>query len=558
MSDLQHRSVHHNSQSGMVAIMVTLILMIVISLLVLGFAQVSRHEQRNSLDNQLSTQAYYAAESGVNDAASAIRQKLATNSPVPARKVCGDNSNYDFSTSSQLSSGVSYSCVLIDPAPPTLNYSVGSDGAVIPLISGSGQPFRTVTISWTPIAQPDGSFPANPLSGCLASAGKLPPVSGSGAWSCKYPMLRTEIVPTAILSRSSLLNNSKVNFFEPVTSGAGTASAAQGGKVIGARCVAGARPTCQVVMSGFSGAQYYMRLGALYGSTNVTISATDAAGAVGLEGAQADIDSTGSAQGVLRRVVVAVDLNDANSTRLPSAALTSGDSICKRFAVANGFFSVDQAIPGGNGNPLCDAANIAPPAPPPTVSCSGPKDVVLTLDESSSMQSIWNRGLSREDELKNLSIGFVQSITTNGKSTQVGVVSFNTTAKIEQGITNNYAAVTSAIEGMQWNYGTHYDAALAMTETAFGAARGTGVPKVMVFISDGQPDGPTSSFSAILALTSQLKKTGVTIFTIGIYKGDNGTGILEQMASSPSDYIDAGTAQQLQSFFQKISGDISC
>ena len=57
----------------MVAILVTMNLMIVISLIVLGFAQISRRNQRQSLDRQLSTQAFYAAETAVNDAADLIK-----------------------------------------------------------------------------------------------------------------------------------------------------------------------------------------------------------------------------------------------------------------------------------------------------------------------------------------------------------------------------------------------------------------------------------------------------------------------------------------------------
>lgn len=336
----------------MVAIMVTLIMMIIISLLVLGFAQVSRHEQHNTLDNQLSSQAYYAAESGVNDAASAIRLKLDAGK-IPAKKKCNDTSNYNFTTSSQLSTDVSYSCVLIEPAPLELHYSIGSDPVVVPMESGSGQAFKTITVSWNPIKLPDGTYPANPLGGCLNSAGNLPPMAGSGAWACGYSMLRTEMVPTTVISRSSLLANSKVNFLEPVVSGSGTATATAGGKVIGAKCVNSAKPTCQVIFSSFTGSQYYMRLSSIYGTANVTITASDSFGPVGIEGAQVDIDSTGNAHGVLRRVLVAVDLTDANRIRLPSAALAVGDAICKRFAAADGIFLVDSTFPGGNGNPLC-------------------------------------------------------------------------------------------------------------------------------------------------------------------------------------------------------------
>jgi Tfp pilus assembly protein PilX len=54
-------------QAGMVSIMVTMILMVVLSLIVIGFAQIARRNSRQSLDRQLSTSAFYAAEAGVND-----------------------------------------------------------------------------------------------------------------------------------------------------------------------------------------------------------------------------------------------------------------------------------------------------------------------------------------------------------------------------------------------------------------------------------------------------------------------------------------------------------
>ena len=60
--------------------------MIVMSLIVLGFAQISRRNQRESLDRQLSTQAFYAAESGVNDARELITTAAQNNQAIPAKK----------------------------------------------------------------------------------------------------------------------------------------------------------------------------------------------------------------------------------------------------------------------------------------------------------------------------------------------------------------------------------------------------------------------------------------------------------------------------------------
>src|SRR5689334_20404193 len=84
------RSTHHldDRQAGMVAIMVMLILMLVISLIVLGFAQISRRNQRQSLDRQLSTQAFYAAETGINDAAEIIKNALAAGTTAADKPDC--------------------------------------------------------------------------------------------------------------------------------------------------------------------------------------------------------------------------------------------------------------------------------------------------------------------------------------------------------------------------------------------------------------------------------------------------------------------------------------
>lgn len=44
--------------------MITIVMMVVISLIVVGFTQVANRNRRQSLDRQLSTQAFYVAESG--------------------------------------------------------------------------------------------------------------------------------------------------------------------------------------------------------------------------------------------------------------------------------------------------------------------------------------------------------------------------------------------------------------------------------------------------------------------------------------------------------------
>ena len=55
-------------EHGFASIVIALILIIVLALFTIGFAQLARREQQTALDSQKATQAQYAAESGINNA----------------------------------------------------------------------------------------------------------------------------------------------------------------------------------------------------------------------------------------------------------------------------------------------------------------------------------------------------------------------------------------------------------------------------------------------------------------------------------------------------------
>jgi Tfp pilus assembly protein PilX len=355
------------SQAGMVAIFVTMIMMIVISLLVLGFAQISRHEQRSSLDTQLSTQAYYAAESGINDAKAAIQQQLTLGPTVADKTGCADVAPYTFNAApaskSTLASGVSYSCVLINANPTVLTYNnVGTNGVVIPLISTQASNFDKITIKWTPAS----GQAASPLSNCPATAlNNFPNVNN---WNCKFALLRTDLVEATSLKRATWQANTRTNFFEPVNaSGGGTSSVPFGsdGQVVPVSCTSATPGECSMtITTSLNSHKYYLHVNALYrtvSSLTVTGILSDGSAAQ-FSGAQAIVDVTGKAQDTLRRVAVTVGLTDANVGTNANAAIISGDSVCKQFSVtSNGYFSVAGTLPGGNGNPLCTAQTVGSP-----------------------------------------------------------------------------------------------------------------------------------------------------------------------------------------------------
>jgi len=348
----------HSQESGMVAIMVTLILMIVISLVVLGFAQISRRNQRQSLDRQLSTQAFYAAESGINDAAELIKTAVASGTSVPAKPDCASTGSGFYSTSPTLdaTANVSYTCLTVNPAPATLAYnSISTASTIVPLIATSGT-IASVTLSWQ---SKDGT--ATPIANCPTGTATV--FSVTSAWNCGYGVLRFDLVPTAgSLSMSGLQSGAMTAFVVPLGSGGiGTANpiaytTGGGNNLLGVIC---SNTGCSLTVNGLTQGQYYLRISSLYKDVSLQITGVSGTGtAVSFQGAQALLDSTGKAQDVLRRIQVRVPLSGSSANGTSDYAIQSSEAICKRFVVMDGYFQSDanasvSGVGASTTNPLC-------------------------------------------------------------------------------------------------------------------------------------------------------------------------------------------------------------
>lgn len=327
------------SQAGMISIMTTMVLMIVISLIVLGFAQLSRRNQRETLDRQLSTQAFYAAESGVNDARDRIQRAVADGAvTIPEKNGCTDTGTGGFYASLDPdidpTKGVKYTCLLVDPSPEVLRYSdVGTTSTVVPMISRNGAAINEITINWQ--SKITGS---SPTTGCPTTTTSA--FSPTANWTCGYGVLRFDLVPTAgTFSVDSLRNSTMTVFGVPFSVGGITNVAYMAGSANNnRRGVSCDDAQCSLRITGLSQTSYYMRVSSIYRNVAMQISATGGGVALELEGAQAVIDSTGKASDVLRRIQVHVPLRASSQNQLSDYAIQSTDAVCKRFSVMDGYF----------------------------------------------------------------------------------------------------------------------------------------------------------------------------------------------------------------------------
>lgn len=357
MSRMIIRRQQTNHQSGMVSIMVTMILMIVLSLIVIGFAQIARRNSRQSLDRQLSTSAFYAAESGVND----IYNLIKTAGAPPTKPDCTNGSGAEATYYGNLPSAtldaaanVKYTCITVNPTPASLVYDdIGNAATIVPIKSADGSAITSLTLTWQ---SKTGS--ATPINNCPNSTAK--PFSAYANWQCDYGVLRFDMVPTVGggLTADNLRTSTMTSFVLPMSSGgaAGPISFTSGvnntKNLYGLTCN---NTNCSLTIGGVAGGlgqnSYYMRLSTIYKDVSLQISATNGAGTVQLAGAQVVVDATGKAQDVLRRIQVRIP-QTTNQNALPDNAIESSEAVCKRFAVANNYF-LNLANVNGTNNSLC-------------------------------------------------------------------------------------------------------------------------------------------------------------------------------------------------------------
>ena len=326
----------HKDERGITSIVVTVILLIVVSITTLGFAQVARREQRQALDNQLATQAFYAAESGVNLA----KSKLA--SVGTGKTSCGPDANFtaaEYAVSA--ATNVYITCLLVEKELDSFEFQSVTQPRVVKLKDRAGSNFTEIFISWQ--AQSGVS-----TFGCT-NANSLPTLSGVDTWNCGQPLVRVDLVPlcetAGCLTQASLSSTQSTMFLYPVSSGVKPTaiSAANARPVVGAThkhavsCDTNTATyprycAARILVSGSS--VYGLRLSSLYGASDITVYANNGSGRSTLIEGLARIDSTARAIDVLKRVQVHVGVSETETEGSGPLTIT-GTGLCKRYFITD-------------------------------------------------------------------------------------------------------------------------------------------------------------------------------------------------------------------------------
>ncbi len=329
-------------QRGLVSFMITLIMMMVISLIVIGFTQVTNSNRREELDRELSMQAFYAAESGVNAATGIVRASLSAPTGVKAQTTCNDSTYPASATALSSSPSVGYTCLLVNPDVPSIVTNANQQtSSVFPLDPVTSTGVATTptqltftwsaaqgTTAWAAGCQTYGSFPNN-----------------GGSYTCAFGLLRVDLMYGASGgSAAALAANTVTLFMQPLAWGSHaqtiTSFSSPKGIIVGALYDSASKTyTATVSLApAVQTTQYYVRITTLYrDSPRIVVDGTNAGTDLSFANAQAIIDSTGKAQDVLRRIQVTVPLQQYDSN-IPEGAVQSVAAVCKQFSTYSGYY----------------------------------------------------------------------------------------------------------------------------------------------------------------------------------------------------------------------------
>jgi len=320
-------------QSGVVSFLVTLIMMLVISLVVIGFTQVTNRTQREALDRQLATQAQYAAESGVNKVGAILDNAAIVDSKT--KTICENSGVYgsaNFDPTINATNNVKVTCVLVDTRPADIRINANQTSSTIVPInvvdsSGVSRAAKTLTLTWSPTES------NSDVSKCQAIfASGMPKSIGD----CKFALLRVDLLRGNASANPDGMASATTSFYIKPTVGGGTFTVSDStakGSVISANCTKTSCTATITLQDSWSIATFYARFSTLYLDASViTVDAgINVANDAYFDGAQAVVDSTGKAQDVLKRIQVRYPIGIRHDDSIPPYAIQSESTICKMF-----------------------------------------------------------------------------------------------------------------------------------------------------------------------------------------------------------------------------------
>ena len=189
-----------------------------------------------------------------------------------------------------------------------------------------------------------------------------------------------------------------------------------------------------------------------------------------------------------------------------------------------------------------------------------PLDTILVIDVSGSMNDkLPGDESTKLDAAKEAAKAFIDFL--NATRDRVGVVSFSTTARLECGLTDNFAEAKSRIDGLSAGGWTNIGDGIYTANDEFDVnGRKEDTLWVIILLSDGkanQPENEEYAREYALNASKEASAMGIRIYTIGLgAKSDIDEDLLKEMVTNGGRYYYAPSASDLTDIYTMIAQDL--
>ena len=310
------------NDNGAVALITTIIISLLLGIIVTNLIGLMTSELHEQDDSEQATLAYFAAESGVEDAVGKILQAhLRTN-----QTTCGPVNN--------ISATEAITCELITLSGTPTGTLTAPDSAVQIDTDGSS-PFNKVIFQWDEVQTKFSCTTLTPAASWIAGTPCAPPLEVA---TVQYPRVAFAANATTAITKNAL--------FMPTLGGIGVVNygTLNGSNPVLAHCVTGGSGYhCTATLTGLSlNSSYVLRLRTRYLGTSYRVTAYNGNTPVDILDGSASIDVTARSGSAYRRVLYKVPYEKGVASGL-DYVLYSDSQVCKDFYLLNGNVNPDPS-----------------------------------------------------------------------------------------------------------------------------------------------------------------------------------------------------------------------
>lgn len=195
--------------------------------------------------------------------------------------------------------------------------------------------------------------------------------------------------------------------------------------------------------------------------------------------------------------------------------------------------------------------------------CTFPLDVAIALDKSGSMKSEGSNPPEPFTTVITTAENFIKNFST---SDQISVISFGTISKQESQLSSDKNSALIAVRNLFLSTTTleqtNITGGLTDAFSELQSSRGrVDSKKVIILLTDGIPTEPKQTgvpnypVSSAMAIGSDIKSKGITLYTIGLGK-DVDEGFLKSISTSDANYFFAPTKETLGNIYKQIGKNL--